>query len=145
MFHTCTGGYVEYPAWYTRSSEDLAVCVCPPTGTMPIQDSEHRLAVRRFSGSFAEKSSHRQNASHPRKRGSLRLQPERQFSQRLPRPLRVEWFIGAVSDKISPLRRLSFFPRERSTRNKCEWSVLWKKWICQIFGTVRPTRDQPSM
>ena len=34
-------------------------------------------------------------------------------------------------------RRLSCFPREKSTRRKCVWSFLWRTWICPGSRRVR--------
>ena len=38
--------------------------------------------------------------------------------------------------KCHSSRRLSFFPREKSTLKRCGWSSLWRIWICLVFRRV---------
>lgn len=42
-------------------------------------------------------------------------------------------------------RRLSYFPREKSTRRKCVWSFLWRTWICPGSRRVRPMSRSKRM
>ena len=39
-------------------------------------------------------------------------------------------------------RRLSYFPRVKSTRRKCVWSSRWKICICPDSRKMRPMKDQ---
>jgi hypothetical protein len=43
------------------------------------------------------------------------------------------------------LKRLSCFPRVRSTRKRFGLSSLWKIWICLIFKIRQPTRRLKTM